>query len=160
MLIYLDSSHCKDLYPNNVSSSFDIEMPDSLITREYQGGKGRWFLALVDISIPPIMTKLNKWDIVYVICEQVISCARGPIYSPIIRHVTAGEIKRHNFVRFPSLIHVPVVRSDLKKFSIRLTDSSGQLIKCLDQKEENTPNVDTSTKCTLELLWSTSDRRI
>lgn len=154
MLIYLDSSDCLDIYPNNNPSSFQIAMPDSLISREYQGVNGRWFLALVDITVPPISDRMNKWDVVYVMCEQVISCARGPSYAPIIRQFTGAEIKRTNLVRFPSLLHVPVNKSELKKFAISLTDSSGDLIHCVEGKEGKK----NSTKCTLELLWANSDR--
>lgn len=155
MLIYLDSSDCSDLYPNNTASSFEIEMPDSLIAREYQGQNGRWFLALVDITVPPIITKMSRWDVIYVMCEQVISCAKGPVYAPIIRQITAGEIKRNNLARFPTLIHIPVNRAELKKFTIRLTNSRGEIIKCQGGKEGSN-----STTCLLDLIWSDSDRRL
>ena len=156
MLIYLDSSDCLDLHPNNTPSSFEIEMPDCLIAKEYQGQNGRWFLALVDITVPPILDKMSKWDVIYVMCEQIISSAKGPVYAPIIRQITSGEIKRTNFTRFPSLIHLPVNRTELSKFAIRLTNSRGEIIRC----HSTTKAGAISTKCTLDLIWSNLDRQL
>ena len=156
MLIYLDSSDCMDLHPNNTPSSFEIEMPDCLIAKEYQGQNGRWFLALVDITVPPISDKMSKWDVIYVMCEQIISSAKGSVYAPILRQITSGEIKRNNFTRFPSLIHLPVNRAELSKFTIRLTNSRGEIISCHRSTKEGT----NSTKCTLDLTWSTINRQL
>ena len=155
MLIYLDSSDCVDLHPKNTSSCFEIQMPDCLIAKEYQKAHGRWCLALVDITIPPIInSKLNKYDVIYVMCDQVISSPKGDAYWPILRQVVGGEIKRNNFVRYPSLLHIPVSKTELKRFTIRLTDSRGDLINCIAGSDS------ASTKCTLHLTWRDSGHQL
>ena len=159
MLIYLDSADCIDLHPTNTPSCFEIQMPDCLIAKEYQKAHGRWFLALVDITVPPIYSsKLSKYDVIYVLCDQVISSAKGDAYWPILRQVVGGEIKRNNFVRYPSLLHIPVSKTELKRFTIRLTDSRGDLIQWATGNNSN--NNKASTKCTLDLIWSNIDRQL
>lgn len=148
MLVYLDSGDSLELHPDNTPTSFTVQMPDSLINEHYQSPNGRWFLTLLDLTVPPLSSKLDKWDIVYVTCQQVVSSVRGANYEPILRAFTAGEIKRHNFVRFPSLIYLPVKRAELKTFTITLTDGRGKIVECPDKKLDQR-----STKCTLELSW-------
>ena len=104
-------------------------------------------MGLIEIAMPPVGAGANKWDVVYVTCPHVEGVAMGVTYRPVLRSIALGEIRRHNYTRFTSVLYTPLRVKDVRHISIELRDSSWNLLPELAEETRH------STKCTLELIW-------
>ena len=147
MLIYLVSDQTLGINPDNDAGRFTVQMPEVFTPPKNGLTGGRWYLGLVDIAVPLGNSGRTKWDVMYVNCPQLEGSVVGDTYSPVLRSIPMGEIKRHGFARVQSVLYVPLRVSDVRHLSIELCDSRGKLLGEFNGETKN------STKCTLELIW-------
>lgn len=147
MYIYLSSHQTPRIYSENTAGKFTVQLPRTFTSNENASSRGRWYLGLVEITIPPITSSTTKWDIIYIVCPHVEGVVLGPTYAPVLRSIAAGEIRRHHYVRFQSVLYVPLRIADIANISIELRNSEGEVLPDLAQEIEH------STYCTLDLIW-------
>ena len=148
MIIFVASDHSSSVHVFNNPSRFTVQMPETFTPPKNKMTQGKWYLGLVDIVVPPIKGLVNKWDIVYVTCNQTEGgVVMNEMYTNVLRSFTAGEAKRWNVVRFSPVLYVPLRVTDVRDLTFELRNARGQLLEYL-----NTSHTDT-TKCTVELLW-------
>lgn len=109
--------------------------------------RGRWFLGLVEIAIPPIAATSKDWDFLHIVCPLIEGVVFGSSYTPILRAVAQGEIRSHNYARFDSVLHAPLRVADITNIAIEVRNSTGELTPELLEETKH------STSCLLELLW-------
>lgn len=147
MYIYLSSTHSPDINPANTAAKFTVQLPRTFSSNDNASVRGRWYLGLLEITLPPISSSSHKWDILYVLCPDVEGAVIGSTYSPILRSIALGEIRRHHYARFESVLYLPLRVADLANISIELSNSAGEVFPDLAEETKH------STHCTLELIW-------
>lgn len=147
MYIYINSSQSMAINTNNSAGQFTVQLPKTFTSRSNAVIKGRWFLGLVEITIPPSDAITHKWDLLYITCPLIEGVVWGSSYAPILRSIPQGEMRRHNYARFDSVLHVPLRVADISNITIEVRNSSGDLITELLSEKKN------SSSCILELLW-------
>jgi hypothetical protein len=153
MFIYLDSHQSLDINRNNTAGKFTVQLPESFSRPVNATSRGQWYLGLVEIAIPSVGAGANKWDVVYVVCPEVEGVTLGDTYRAVLRSIALGEIRRHNYVRFQSVLYTPLRVKDVSHISIELRDSSWNVLPELVRETRH------STKCTLELIWKRDTNR-
>lgn len=149
MYIYINSLQSLDINTNNTAGKFTVQLPKTFSSKSNttSASRGRWFLGLVEITLPPIDSSAQKWDLLYIMCPHVEGVAVGSSYKPLLRAIPQGEIRRHNYARFDSVLHVPLRVADLANISIEVRNSSGEL------RPELATETKHSSSCILELIW-------
>ena len=126
MFLCLDSNQKSQgvpLYPDNTATLFTCSLPEHFRLNALGRGQGRWHLGLTDIALPA-MKKGRKWDSIYVCCSACeVSCV-GQSYKPVVASFSLGEIKRNNFVRFPSVHFVPLRVNNLSEITVEICGSN------------------------------------
>ena len=136
-----------EISPANTAGKFTVQLPEAFTCPRNTIHGGRWYLGLIEIAVPPISVGSGKWDVLYVTCPHVEGVVTGDAYSTVLRSVPLGEIRRHNHVRFQSVLYTPLRVKDVRLISIELRNSSGTVLPELALETKH------STKCTLELVW-------
>jgi len=148
MIIYMASDHSRALHPFNNPARFTVQMPETFTPPKGKMGQGQWYLGLVDIAVPPIKNPANKWDAVYVTCQQAEGgVVMNEMYSNVLRTFTVGEVKREGSVRFHPVLYVPLRVTDVRELTLELRTARGELLSY------NTAAANDTTKCTTELIW-------
>lgn len=147
MYIYINSSQSMTINPNNAAGRFTVQLPKTFTSKGNALKRGHWFLGLVEITIPPIDASTQKWDLLYITCPLIEGVVWGSSYAPILRAIPQGEIRRHCYARFDSVLHVPLRVADISNITIEVRNSSCELIPELLSEKKN------SSSCILELLW-------
>ena len=147
MFIYAASDQTLGINPRNSAGSFTVQMPESFPKPKNTLLKGQWYLGLIDITVPSLSGKWSKWDVMYVTCAQLEGSIVGDTYSPMLRSIPLGEIKRHNYAHLQPVLYVPVRVADVEHLSFELRDSRGDILQELSSETVQ------ATRCTLELLW-------
>lgn len=148
MFICVESDQKYDgisLHPNNTAGCFTCRLPEHYNINT--GGQGRWYLALLEIALPPLKTG-RKWDPLYVCCTACEPSSIGQLYKPVVASLSIGEVKRQNFVRLPSVHPVPLRVNTLSELTVEIYDKDGRIFKDLASKQP-----DQSSKCTFLLKW-------
>ena len=133
------------IHPNNTAALFTCSLPEYF--RIDTPGRGRWHLGLVELTLPPIKTG-RKWDPIYVCCSACELSCIGPAYKPVVASLSVGEIKRNNFVRFPSVELVPLRVNSLDQLTVEICGKEGETLE-----ELNATNTELASKCTFILQW-------
>ena len=133
------------LHPNNTAASFTCSLPEHFSLATF--GRGCWHLGLVELTLPPIKTG-RKWDALYVCCSGCELSCIGQSYRPVVASLSVGEIKRNNFVRFPSVELVPLRVNSLDEVTVEICGKEGEIFQ-----ELNTQNPEYTSKCTFILQW-------
>ena len=133
------------LHPNNTPAFFTCTLPEHF--RVDTLGRGRWHLGLLELTLPPIKTG-RKWDALYVCCSACELSCIGQAYKPVVASLSVGEIKRNNFVRFPSVELVPLRVNSLDQVTVEICGKEGEVFQ-----ELNTQNPEHASKCTFILQW-------
>ena len=110
-------------------------------------GHGRWHLGLAELTLPPIKTG-RKWDAIYVCCSACELSCIGRSYKPVVASLSVGEIKRNNFVRFPSVELIPLRVNSLDEVTVEICGKEGETLE-----ELNVVNPELTSKCTFLLQW-------
>ena len=148
MFLCLESdqkSKGQPLHPNNTAALFTCSLPEHF--RLDTSGRGRWHIGLVELALPPIKTG-RKWDAIYVCCSACELSCIGHLYKPVVASLSAGEIKRNNFVRLPSVELVPLRVHSLDEVTVEICGKAGETLK-----ELNNSGPDLTSKCTFILKW-------
>ena len=148
MIVYLDSNHSKAIHPLNTAARFTVQMPEPFTSPKHSNTQGKWYLGLVDIVLPPLKNTGNKWDVTYVTCLQCEGAVVGDKYGNVLRSIANAEIKRRSFIRFSSVLHIPLRVTDVYELTVELRNHEGELLEVLNPAQDQN-----STKCTLELIW-------
>lgn len=147
MIIYINSKESLSVHPNNTAGKFTVELPKTFSARDNGLSRGRWFMGLIEIIMPPVGTSSPKWEVLNVMCPHVEGVVHSCTYSPILRSIPHGEIRRYNYARFSSVLHVPLRVTDIANISIEVRNSTGELTPELALETNH------STSCTIELIW-------
>ena len=147
MYIYLSSDQSLEINPGNTAAVFTVQLPESFTRPPNVGLRGQWYLGLIEITVPPVGVGDSKWDVIYVTCPHVEGVALGDTYRAVLRSIAVGEIRRHNYTRFHSVLYAPLRVKDVRNISIELRDSDWNVLHDLTTETRH------STKCTLELIW-------
>ena len=147
MYIYLSSDQSMEINPSNTAGKFTVQLPEPFTRPRNERARGQWHLGLIEIALPQIGADLSKWDVIYVTCPHVEGVVTGDAYSSVLRAIALGEIKRHSYARFHSVLYTPLRVTDVKYISIELRNSRGDVLPELVDETSH------STKCTLELVW-------
>ena len=153
MIIYVSSWQSRGINPSNNAGSFTVQMPESFVAPKNTQLNGQWYLGLIDITVASVNNRWSKGEVMYVTCPQLEGSIVGDSYSPVLRAIPLGEIKRHNFARMQPVLYVPLRVSDVRHISIELRDSRGTLFPELAGETAQ------STHCTLELTWKRDTNR-
>ena len=133
------------IHPDNTAALFTCSLPEYF--RMDTMGHGRWHLGLAELTLPPIKTG-RKWDAIYVCCSACELSCIGQSYKPVVASLSVGEIKRNNFVRFPSVELIPLRVNSLDEVTIEICGKEGELLK-----ELNVSSPELTSKCTFILQW-------
>jgi len=147
MYIYINSAESMLINPSNTAGKFTVQLPKILSPPDNRPRRGRWFMGLVEITLPPVGSSSSKWDVLHIVCPHVEGVISGDSYRPILRSVPHGEIRRHNYARFDSVLRVPLRVADISNITIEVRNSSGELTAELAEEKKH------STSCIIELLW-------
>ena len=133
------------LHPHNTAAFFTCSLPEHFRLATF--GRGRWHIGLLELTLPPIKTG-RKWDALYVCCSACELSCIGQSYKPVVASLSVGEIKRNNFVRFPSVELVPLRVNSLDEVTVEICGKEGEVFQ-----ELNTRNPEHMSKCTFILQW-------
>ena len=131
--------------PRNTPAIFTCPLPEHFDLNT--GGRGKWHISPVEITFPPIKTG-KKWDSLYVCCSACELSCLGGVYKPVVASLSIGEVKRNNFVRFTSLLPVPLRVNTLSELSVEICGKGGRTFGELDVEK-----TELNTKCTFLLEW-------
>lgn len=131
---------------NNTPAHFTSPLPENYNLDT--GRRGAWCIGLHDIHLPPLKEG-KPYDCLYVLCSACETSCMGDIYRPLLATINYREVKRNNFVRFPSVTFIPLRNQGLSEITISVCDQNGvplQELNSIDQTSQ-------TTKCTLLLKW-------
>ena len=137
MYIYLSSNQSDNFFIGNTASGFRVKLPKTL----YLHGKSQWYLAILDIDLPPFSNtyKTNYITINSSICEP--STVNTSLF-PILNRVYFNQLSKDNFVVFDTPRYVRLSVDVLDTIDIYLKDSTS-----------NAPSFDEGqVSCTLHLV--------
>ena len=145
--VYQPSQYWKQIYSPAARAYLSTNVSD--------GGRkaGGWGFGLFDITIPSLKNQktLNKWDMIYIICNAGQVQTFGDVYIPILRSISVGELKRSSTIKFPTVVYMPLRVKDLSQIRIELQWGSGRPVELMK---------DGTTACTLQLRWLNNTDRL
>lgn len=68
--------------PGNTAGKFTVQLPEILTPPDNSPRRGRWFMGLVEIALPPVGSSSSKWDVLHIFCPHVEGVISGSSYRP------------------------------------------------------------------------------
>lgn len=132
MYIHLQSNDSTDLYPENNSLSFTVQLPKRLHLQ------GPWAMALSELYLPPVQLEGFNWTstLPILICSPQCtpSVVRGS-HAPLLRRLILNDQDQREGIglHFNPLYYIPIIQEDLDNIAVYLKTSTGQKLSFADK---------------------------
>lgn len=125
--LFLKSSDCLDLFPNNKAYDFHIHLKQSLQL------EGIWNVALLELEVDSWISK-HKRNEIYVYCNICSDSLVSNRTAPILRRVYFPAKKLPYYSEFSLPLYIPVNLGNTQLIHIYITDEDGDEASFLNGK--------------------------